>query len=128
MILFQDTITGYHLKTERQADGSTQNTRESDPFVSGISCQLSFNGDDNAGKETAQRLPQRRGLKAFVWLFNIPEGQAFRRGDFIRITRTSNGDPVAIYEGTIGEPRIYPRGIPHVEISLDAYKYIQGET
>lgn len=127
MILFQDTITGYHLRTEKQTDGSTQNARETAPFVTGIKCQLSFNGDDNAGKETPQRLPQRRGLKAFVWLNDIPKDKKFKRGDFIQITRTNKGDPVAIYEGTIGEPRIYPRGIPHVEISLEAYKTILGE-
>ena len=122
-MLFQDILTAWHLSLQKQPDGSTRNAREPQPFVT-VACQLSFKSDDSAKGYTRERLPQTRELKIFVRLPDMPAGALFRRGDEIDVLRIYQNQQVARYRGTIGEPRVYAVGIPHYELSLDAYKQL----
>lgn len=122
MILFQDRITAYHKEqTEDPDDATTQERIANTPFLKNEPCQISYSGNDKGSPKTRERLPQERELKVFVWFDGIPKGEMFRRGDFVRIERTSEtGETISTHEGTIGDPRIYSRGIAHVELSLEA--------
>ena len=121
MILFNDRITAYHKEQFECEDGSTQERRADEPFINNIACQISFESNDAAKPKGRDRLPQARPLKVFVWFEDIPRGQMFKRGDCIIFERLNEYDePVTHNEGTIGEPRVYTRGIPHVELSLEA--------
>lgn len=121
MILFNDRITAYHKEKFVNEDGSTQQRREKDPFVQRMPCQISYESNDRGTPKAKDRLPQARAVKVFVWLENIPKKQMFRRGDDIIFERLDeDGDALTHHEGTIGEPRVYTRGIPHVELSLEA--------
>lgn len=120
MILFKDIITAYHKEKFPNDDGSTQERRSETPFINRIPCQISYAGDDKGEPKGRDRLPQDRTLKVFVWFNGIPRGQMFKRGDYVVFERLNGNLPVTHHEGTIGEPRVYSRGIPHVELSLEA--------
>lgn len=122
MILFQDRITGWHKeKVTNEEDGTTQEQRAGAPFVESISCQISYSGNDKGAPKGRERLAQERELKIFVLLDEIPSGEMFKRGDYIEAGRTDkSGNLLTSHKGIIGEPRIYTRGIAHVEISLEA--------
>ena len=121
MILFNDIITAYHKEKFTNDDGSTQERRAEAPFINNISCQISYRTDDKGAPKGRDRLPQTQEIKIFVWFDGIPKGEMFRRGDFVIFERLDGyGRPVTHHEGTIGEPRIYTRGIAHVELSLEA--------
>lgn len=121
MILFNDRITAYHKEKFECEDGSTQERRAQAPFLDNIACQISYQNDDSAKPKGRDRIPQGRPMKVFVWFEGIPKGQAFKRGDYIIFERHDEDDnAVTHHEGTIGEPRVYTRGIAHVELSLEA--------
>lgn len=121
MIIFNDRITAYHKEKFENEDGSTQERRAEAPFLNNVACQISYSGDDAAKPKGRDRVPQARGMKVFVWFDGIPKGQKFRRGDYVIFERLDEDDlPVTHHEGTIGEPRVYTRGIAHVELSLEA--------
>lgn len=121
MILFNDIITAYHKEKFTNDDGSTQERRAERPFVDRIPCQISYQGDDRGAPKGAQRLPQERPIKIFVWLDSVPKGEKFRRGDYVIFERLDGyGETATHHEGTIGEARTYTRGIAHAELSLEA--------
>lgn len=121
MILFNDTITAYHKEQYDNEDGSTSERRAEVPFLAGIPCQISYAGDDAARPKGRERVPQERVMKVFVWFRDIAHGAEFRRGDYVIFERSDGaGNTVTHNEGTIGEPRVYTRGIAHVELSLEA--------
>lgn len=121
MILFNDRITAYHKEKFTNNDGSTQERRCEQPFINNIDCQISYDSNDKGTPKGRARLPQERPLKVFVWFDGIPRGEMFKRGDYIIFERLNEyGDPVTHHEGVIGEPRVYTRGIAHVELSLEA--------
>lgn len=122
MILFQDKITGWHKEQVTNAeDGTTQEQRANAPFVESISCQISYSGNDKGAPKSRERLPQEREIKIFVSMDEIQGGEMFKRGDYIEARRTDkSGNTVTSHKGIIGEPRVYTRGIAHVEISLEA--------
>lgn len=122
MILFQDRITAWHKEqVTSEEDGTTQEKRATAPFVNSISCQISYSGNDKGAPKGRERLPQEREIKIFVSLDEIQDGEMFKRGDYIEARRTDkSGNTVTSHKGTIGEPRIYTRGIAHAEISLEA--------
>ena len=121
MILFQDRITAWHKEKFTNEDGSTQERRADAPFLESIPCQISYAGDDKGTPKGNARIPQERPLKVFVWFDGIPRGQSFRRGDYVEFERTDGaGVAVTHHEGIIGEPRVYTRGIAHVELSMEA--------
>lgn len=115
MILFNDKITGWHMANVLDEDGSVRQRVAETPFVENLACQISFESNDNATPKGRERIPQERNLKVFVLRQSIPGGAAFKRGDRIRAER----DGVGVYEGIIGELRIYTRGIAHVELSFE---------
>lgn len=121
MILFSDRITAYHKEHYECEDGSTQERRAEESFIYNIPCQISFESNDAAKPKGRERLPQARAMKVFVWFEGIPRGQMFKRGDYIIFERLNEYDEAVTHnEGTIGEPRVYTRGIAHVELSLEA--------
>ena len=120
MVLFRDTVTAYHKENITQDDGSTSQRRAEVPFVDKIACQISYNGDDKGTPRGHDRIPQERGLKVFVYLRDMPTGAEFKRGDYVILNRDDGSHIVAKHEGTIGEPRIYTRGIAHIEFALEA--------
>ena len=121
MILFNDIITAYHKETVTNEDGSTQERCADTPFIDKIPCQISYGGNDKGEPKGRDRLPQKRELKIFVWFDGIPRGEMFRRGDRVIFERLDEyGEPATHHEGIIGEPRVYTRGIAHVELSLEA--------
>lgn len=113
MLFFRDTVDGYHYSLVVCEDGSTQNMRAALPFISGAKCQMSYAGDDNAEPRGKTHLPEQRAMK--VYLMGI--GHGFERGDWIVVRRKG----IVIYEGTIGDPRTYDRGIIHTELALNSY-------
>ena len=121
MIIFNDRITAYHKEKFECDDGSTQERRADKPFVYQIPCQISYESNDKGTPAGRDRRPQSRAMKVFVWLDNMPKGEMFKRGDDIIFERLNEDDePVTHHEGTIGDPRVYTRGIAHVELSLEA--------
>jgi hypothetical protein len=122
MILFRDIITAYHKEMViNEEDGTVQERRADVPFIDGIPCQISYAGDDRGAPKGRERLPQERQIKIFVWFDGIPKGQAFRRGDYVMFERRdAEGGAATHHEGVIGEPRVYTRGIAHVELTLEA--------
>lgn len=121
MILFNDRITAYHKEKFINDDGSTQERRCEQSFINNIDCQISYESNDNGAPKGRERLPQKRVLKVFVWFDGIPRGEMFKRGDYVIFERLNEYDEVvAHHEGIIGEPRVYSRGIAHVELSLEA--------
>lgn len=121
MIIFRDRLTAYHKEQETQEDGSTQEKRADTPFVNAIACQVSHEDNDKGTPKGRDRLPQARDMKVFVWLDRLPKGERFKRGDFISFDRLDDaGNVITHHEGTIGEPRVYTRGIAHAELSLEA--------
>lgn len=122
MILFRDKITGWHKeKCTNEEDGTTQEKLAEHPFITAASCQISFSGNDKGEPKGRERLPQEREIKVFVWLDAIPKGEMFKRGDIVEFERKDDeGNTITHNKGTIGEPRIYTRGIAHVELSLEA--------
>lgn len=121
MIIFRDRLTAYHKVQETQEDGSTQEERADAPFVHELPCQISHEDNDKGAPKTKERLPQARNMKIFVWLDRLPKGEMFKRGDYILFDRLDDeGNIITHHEGTIGEPRVYTRGIAHAELSLEA--------
>lgn len=121
MILFNDRITAYHKEKFECEDGSTQERRAEEPFIQKVPCQISYESNDTATPKGKDRLPQERAMKIFVLFKGIPKGQMFKRGDYVIFERMNEQkEPNSHNEGIIGEPRVYTRGIPHVELSLEA--------
>lgn len=121
MIIFRDRLTAYHKVQETQEDGSTQEKRADAPFVHELPCQISHEDNDKGAPKGRDRLPQARNMKIFVWLDRLPKGEMFKRGDYILFDRLDDeGNIITHHEGTIGEPRVYTRGIAHAELSLEA--------
>lgn len=115
-ILFCDKLKAFHLEDVLEEDGSTRQKVSDSPFVDDLPCQISFDTDDKATPKAREHIPQERPLKIFILMATIPKNQMFKRGDRIKAIR---GDGVGVYEGIIGEPRIYTRGIAHVELSFE---------
>lgn len=111
-MFFLDSLDAYHYSLQICEDGSTQDVRAALPFLKGVKCQLSFQGDDNAEPKGRVTLPEQRNIKIF--LRGI--GYGFKRGDWVVARRKG-----VTYEGTIGDPRTYDRGIVHTELALDSY-------
>ena len=121
MIIFNDIITAYHKEKYTAEDGSTQERRAEMPFIDKIPCQISYNSNDKGTPAGRDRRPQSRAMKVFVWFEGVPKGEMFKRGDYVIFERLNEYDePVTHHEGTIGEPQVYTRGIPHVQLSLEA--------
>ncbi len=121
MILFNDRITAFHKEKVTNTDGSTTERKATAPFIQALPCQVSYGSDDKGSPKGRDRLPQSRDVKIFVWFQGIPKGQMFKRGDYIIFERLDeDGNTATHHEGVIGEPKVYPRGIAHVELSLEA--------
>lgn len=118
MFFFKDTLDAYHFGTVLNEDGSRSNVRYPMPFVSNMPCQMSFQNLDSATPKGNATYPQQRPLEVF--LKGI--GYGFRRGDWVIVKR--NG--AAIYEGAVGEPRVYDRLIVHTELGIEAWKKVDN--
>lgn len=116
---FIDSITAYHSTITVASDSSKRNTRDAEPFVRDMRCQLSFSGEDNASPKGQVTFPQQRGLN--VYIHGI--GYGFKSGDWVVIKR--NG--AVAYEGSIGEPKIYDRLIVHTELALNSYREVKSD-
>lgn len=109
---FLDRVTAYHSALAVQSDGSRKSVRDSVPFVDGMRCQLSYGGDDYATPKGKVRYPQKRDMKVYI----VGIGHGFKSGDWIIVRRKG----AIVYEGAIGEPKVYDRLLIHTELSLDA--------
>lgn len=116
---FVDSFKAYHFSMQVNPDGSKQNRRDSEPFIIGMSCQMSYEGDDSASPKGQATFPQQRGIKLFVKGINL----GFKRGDWVVIHRKGG----VVYEGSIGEPKVYDRLIVHTEITLEAWSEAKSD-
>ncbi len=116
-LLFNDTITAHHFEKVVLSDGSTCNRRVN-PFVQNLRCQISYEGDDSGTPSSKESMPQHRGFKVFIFGTN----HGFRSGDFVVLKR--NKTPV--YEGVIGDPKIYNNLIIHTELSLETWRKLEA--
>lgn len=115
-IFFRDSLTAFHFGVIVNDDGSVCNVRDAEPFVQDLPCQMSFSSHDNALPSDGARFAQQRSLEIFVKGI----GYDFKSGDLVIVYR--NG--AAVYEGQIGEPRVYGRLLPHIELTMEAYREI----
>lgn len=110
--MFKDILTAYHYGIQTCEDGSVEQGKDAIPFIKDLSCQVSFEEDDT-GVPGDAHYERQRHLKVFVCGCN----HGFKCGDWVCVKRDQ-----VVYEGNIGEPRLYTNLIPHVELSLEAWK------
>lgn len=117
-VFFVDSLTAYHHSITVQSDGSKRNQRDAEPFLSDVRCQLSFSGDAQASPKGQATYPLQRSLKIFVNRIDL----GLRSGDWVIVKRRGT----VAYEGAIGEPTYYDRLIPHIELTIDAWKEVKS--
>jgi hypothetical protein len=111
-VLYADECDIYRYTEQTDSFGGTRLTRGS-PTLAGVRCLISHANADDASKRLNSHIPPTKRIA-----LHVTPNTDLRAGDFVVARKRSRGQVVCTYQGTVGEPAVYPSHI-RADLMLD---------